>query len=305
MLRYLLLICLLLNSLCTTAQDPHFTQFRNTPLYLNPAIAGNLDNHRISLQSRYQWPKLSGSFVTNAVSYDFEVKNNGIGFLAVFNNAGRGTIHTSNISLIYSRIFRKDDWKVALAIQPTYFRKTLDWSKLTFGDMIDPRYGFIYETEESPGVNMIQGFDMSTGVNAQYKSFGMGIAVHHLLEPSETFIEGGAGNLPQKYSIYAQRMMNLECDGWRFMPGLLFTQQQDFRMLVIDMAVQYKHFVASVMYRNQDAFILMFSYRSSRFNIGYSYDTTISKLSDATAGTHEIMLGWNIKRKKKENKTES
>jgi glycosyltransferase involved in cell wall biosynthesis len=44
------------------------------------------------------------------------------------------------------------------------FQKYLDWSKLTFGDMIDPRRGFIYQTGDVPRGNGKRGyFDASAG----------------------------------------------------------------------------------------------------------------------------------------------
>jgi hypothetical protein len=35
-----------------------------------------------------------------------------------------------------------------MALQATFQQKTLDWNKLLFGDMIDPKYGYVYETRE-------------------------------------------------------------------------------------------------------------------------------------------------------------
>ena len=42
----------------------------------------------------------------------------------------------------------------------TWFQKFLDWDKLTFGDMIDPRRGFIYQTGDVPRGNGRRGFLM-------------------------------------------------------------------------------------------------------------------------------------------------
>jgi hypothetical protein len=45
---------------------------------------------------------------------------------------------------------------------------------------------------------------------------------------------------------------------------------------------------AGVWYRSTDAIILLFGVRTSRFSLGYSYDMTISRLTMASGGAHEI-----------------
>ena len=64
---------------------------------------------------------------------------------------GQGTIFTSMIGAIYSyhaTLSRK--WSLLFGARAAMFNKYLDWDKLTFGDMIDPRAGFIYQTGDVP-----------------------------------------------------------------------------------------------------------------------------------------------------------
>src|ERR1700749_2252329 len=78
------------------AQDPQFTQFYANPLYLNPAFAGSVRCPRICMNYRNQWPNLSGTYVTNSVSYDQHIDaiNGGIGFIVTQDNQARGTLKT-------------------------------------------------------------------------------------------------------------------------------------------------------------------------------------------------------------------
>ena len=74
------------------AQDPEFSQFYANPLYLNPAFAGSNNCPRVALNYRNQWPGLSGSFVTQSVSYDQRLgynKGAGIGFLVTNDEAAK------------------------------------------------------------------------------------------------------------------------------------------------------------------------------------------------------------------------
>ena len=66
----------------------------------------------------------------------------------------------------------------------------LNWDNLTFGDMIDPKYGFIYNTQENIANNPSykQFPDFSTGFVGYTENFYFGFAAHHLTQPNQGFI---------------------------------------------------------------------------------------------------------------------
>src|SRR6478735_598008 len=86
------------------AQDPQFTQFYANPLYLNPAFAGTARCPRICMNYRNQWPNLSGNYVTYSFSGDMHVDalGGGLGVLVTTDDQARGTLKTTNASLLYS-----------------------------------------------------------------------------------------------------------------------------------------------------------------------------------------------------------
>ena len=145
----LLTLFLVLNIFNARSQDPTFTQFYSNPVYLNPAFAGSSGCPRISLNYRNEWPSLSGNYVTYCASFDTYAKSisGGLGIIAMHDQQGQATIQTSMIGVIYSynlKVNRK--FSLMFGVKAAYFQKFLDWNKLTFGDMIDPRRGFIYQT---------------------------------------------------------------------------------------------------------------------------------------------------------------
>src|SRR6188768_1352132 len=74
-------------------QDPHFSQYFNTPLYVNPANAGNgIEYMRATLIYRNQWASVASPFVTEGFLIDKTVNRLGFGFLAVKNSAGKSSI---------------------------------------------------------------------------------------------------------------------------------------------------------------------------------------------------------------------
>ena len=281
------------------AQDPEFTQFYANPLYLNPAFAGSLKCPRIIMNYRNQWPALTGQFVTTSVSYDRYVCHIG-GFGALFTNdkAGEGTLITNNFSLFYAKPIQINRFfSISAGFQATYAEKRVDWDKLTFGDMIDPRRGFVYTTQEIPGRGVARYFDMSAGVLGYSKTIFFGFAVNHLTEPDE-YLLTGASPLPRKYTGHAGAMIKLGENDTYISPNVLFQAQQDFRQLNMGMYVMRGPLTGGLWYRDKDSFILLIGIQQGNFKAGYSYDVTVSKLANKSSGSHEISFGMQFACKK-------
>jgi type IX secretion system PorP/SprF family membrane protein len=276
-------------------------------VYLNPALAGSSGCPRIALNYRNQWPQLTGNYVTYAAAYDTYAKNvsGGVGIVAMHDQQGQGTIQTSMVAGTYSyylKVNRK--FRIMLGAQATYFQKYLDWSKLTFGDMIDPRRGFIYQTGDVPRGNGSHGFfDVSAGLVGFSKNFYFGLAAHHLNRPDESMILGDS-KLPIRLTGHMGATIPLGRRGrysssTALMPNIIYQYQNGFQQLNIGAYLKYEAFTIGAWYRNRDAFILSLGLTTEKFRIGYSYDLTVSQLGGVSGGSHEISMGFNLKCKKR------
>lgn len=290
------------------AQDPEFTQFYANPLYLNPAFAGTARCPRVCFNYRNQWPGISGTFVTYSASYDQHIDEigGGIGLIMTNDRAGQATINTTNISGIYSYLLNVSrEFSIKMGLQATFMQKSVDWTKLNFGDMIDPRRGFIYNTNEVPGVTNKTNVDFSAGVLGYSRKYFFGFAVHHITEPDEGFL--GTSKLPMKYTGHAGAVIPLggKYSESSISPNILFQKQQDFQQLNLGIYITKGPIVGGVWYRNADSFILLVGFQQDLFKFGYSYDVTISKLTNATAGSHELsfQMQFQCKPKKKKFRT--
>ena len=289
------------------AQDPTFTQFYSNPVYLNPALAGSSGCPRVALNYRNEWPQLTGNYVTYAAAYDSYFKNisGGVGLIALHDVQGQGTIQTSMIGASYSnylKVSRK--FRLMFGAQAAYYQKYLDWSKLTFGDMIDPRRGFIYQTGDVPRGNGRHGFfDVSAGIVGFSKNFYFGAAFHHLNRPDESMILGQS-KLPIKITGHLGANIKLGQRGryssTTFLsPNIIYQNQNGFQQLNIGAYLKYESFTIGAWYRNKDAFIMTVGINTDNYRIGYSYDLTVSKLGNGVSGgSHEVSLGINLKCKK-------
>jgi len=294
------------------AQDPMFTQFYANPLYLNPAFAGSDYCPRVSLNYRNQWPGISGSFVTTSASYDqhIDALNGGIGLLVWDDRAGEGTLKTTNVSGIYSYVIpvtRK--FSIRAGIQATWAQKSLNWSKLTFGDQIHSRRGFIFQTKEEQKNKTANYVDFSAGLVAYSEKVFGGISINHLNEPEETVVQGES-RLPRKYTIHGGLNIPLNERITRgpktfISPNLIAQLQGKAVQINLGMYLSRGPLIAGLWYRYNESVIALLGFKTGIMKFGYSYDITASKLTNTTAGSHEVSLGFqfNCKPKKRSFRT--
>lgn len=294
-------------------QDPHFTQYYSNPLQLNPSFAGSAGISRFVATYRNQWPGLK-AYKTIVFSYDQHctLLKGGIGIIFLRDYSGEaslglkkinygkgrsmytigeGIFTTTRLGFIYSStIIFRNKISIKPSFETEFFQKRFDWSKLTFGDMIDPRYGFIYNTREVPGPNAKSGVDFSSGILVNCKKWNGGIAIHHLTQPDEGLL--GSSKLPIKYTFHGSYIFSKsDSSNFAFSPSLLIMNQGSFSTYVISANFKQRKFQWGIGYRARDAAILMLGFRGKYFRLGYSYDVTLSKLSFVTGGSHELNLG--------------
>lgn len=190
------------------------------------------------------------------------------------------------------------------AMQVTYFQKSLDWSKLTFGDMIDPRKGFIYETQDIPRGGKVSAMDFSAGIVGYTDKLYFGFAAHHLTEPNESLVVG-VSRLPMKLTGHIGAMLpfkrSFKGETTYISPNLVYRRQGEFQQLNFGTYVKKGPIVAGVWFRGlmfgntyRDSFITTLGIETQYLRFGYSYDITISELTPSTGGSHEISVIGNL-----------
>lgn len=283
------------------AQDPEFTQFYANPLYLNPAFAGSAKCPRIIANYRNQWPAISGTFITQTVSYDQFVPAiyGGAGIQLMRDAAGDGTLINYRANLQYAYTFNLSrEFAMKAGIEASFFQLSLDWSKLTFGDQIDPRKGFIHPTADTPRGGNVSNADFSAGILGFSENYFAGIAVHHLTEPNESLILS-TSPLPRKVTAHAGGKFRLgdnynAASASYISPNIMYQQQKDFKQLLVGLYLTKGPIVGGVWYRNKDSFILLAGVQTELIRFGYSYDVTVSKLTTATGGSHELSVAVQL-----------
>ncbi|MFO8054468.1 MAG: type IX secretion system membrane protein PorP/SprF [Bacteroidales bacterium] len=285
-------------------QDPHFSQFYANPLYLNPAFAGSNVCPRVTMNYRNQWPAISGAYVTYNAGFDmyFDDISGGLGVLANTDRSGEGVLNASQFSFMYAyRLKVSRTFNINAGMQASYFQKSVDWTKLTFGDQIDPKWGFVNQTNEPSGTYESAGADFSAGILGYTDKFFVGFGAHHLTEPDEGF--RNYSELPVKFTAHGGFLIDLAASGHRrpregdptLSPNLMYQQQGQFHQLNYGMYLNMKPIIAGLWFRQffegSDALIILAGFEYKKYKFGYSYDITVSKLSNASGGAHEVSMG--------------
>jgi type IX secretion system PorP/SprF family membrane protein len=286
-------------------QDPEFTQFYANPLYLNPAFAGTANGPRFVMNYRNQWASISsGGFVTYAASYDqhFDALGGGIGIQVYHDRAGDAELTATQFSFIYSyhlNVSRK--FTIKAGLQAATHTKSIDFSKLRFGDQIHPRLGFIYQTQEnlpSDEVYKIDPFlDFSAGVMGFTDKFYGGFAVHHLNKPQQSFFNDPTSILPMKYTTHLGMIIPLENvrHPKKFIsPNVMYQKQENFAQINFGAYYLKDNFLFGAWFRqtseNSDALMALIGMKKDPIKIGYSYDVTFSDARYGAKGSHEVSL---------------
>ena len=323
------LILLIINN--AYGQDPYFSQFYASPLYLAPSFAGaGSENTRVSLNYRNQWPEV-GAFSTYSFSADHflpKIKS-GVGFLMLRDNAGFGSLTRTNIGTMYSFDFKiTEDHHIRPGVNFMYTWSSVDFSKLEFYDMI--RYDKNTTNVPHP-TNPIKGdIDFSTSVIGYGQDYWGGFIVDHLLTPNQTFY-GLNSPVPMKYSVFGgykykirERLIRKHEESLTF--AFIYKRQANYQQLDIGTYYHKNPLVFGVWYRGipfirerisgeglnapapnpgNDAIVFLVGYKLEDINIGYSFDITVSNMKTYTGGAHEISFIWNFKMKEWDRKPQA
>jgi type IX secretion system PorP/SprF family membrane protein len=290
------------------AQDVIYSQFYANPLYLNPALAGAKLDQRITLNYRNQWPSISNGYISYSASWDqqFDKISGALGVLVNADIGGGGAYNKFSGSGIYSYRLQATRFIVLnAALQATYMQYTLDWSKLVFGDQFDGFSASLKPTSEDALSKLNVGnMDLSAGILGGYKeSLYFGVAVSHLTRPDIAFYDMNQNRLNMRWTVHSgvlidfdQGMEGEDIRNLSISPNFIYVQQGKFRQLNVGMYLNKFPFVWGLWMRhnfgNPDALIALLGFQTKAYKIGYSYDYTISHLTNKSGGAHEISIAW-------------
>lgn len=289
------------------SQDPQFSQYYSSPLYLSPSLTGASEQTRMILNYRDQWPNIQGEFITTAFSIDhyLEKYRSGIGILVLKENEGGGLYNLTNLGVLYSYTIKVNrNLQLRPGFQFQSFNRFIDFQKMEFADQIIRNSSSSIELTRN---ERVQHYDLSTSLLAYSQNYWIGLTSDHLLSLSKALAADDT-YFPIKLAAYGGLKFKLEQKNFlkqdkQLFVSFFYKSQAKFKQL--DVGTYYENYPLKVgmWFRGIPVFketaglnavILLFGYSFKNISINYSYDITTSRLITATGGAHEVSIAYQI-----------
>ena len=287
-----------------SAQSYHFSQFFSTPLLTNPAHTGLIDGpYRFATNIRSQGLNGGTAFFTGYLSGDASLLRNylpqghkaGMGMYVMNDRALNGAIQTNTVGVSTAYHVGLDPYgeqSLGLGVQATYNQRRIDYSKLTFENQYGPG-GFDPSLPIGEPLDFMSRhfFDVNAGLvyNGSFedKSFFAGMAVYNILRKRSNFtadefvmptrytFQSGGQFLASEYGrIYASLTAMFQANAHELTFGGAYGQQLTDG--------EKSELMLGLWYRHQDAVMPYLGYQAKTFQVGLSYDFTVSSLRTAS-----------------------
>lgn len=296
------------------AQDIHFSQFFEAPLYRNPALAGLVNGDvRVQTVYRSQWNSIANAYKTGSVNAEYKLPVAGDDYLTLgmevfYDRAGSANLTTTHLlpALNYHKSLSEDrNSYLSLGFMGGLVERSIDRSKITTsssyqgeGDgetALQQEYKYL---DGSAGIS----FNTQLGQN-ENNNLVLGVAYHHFNHPTNSFFNNTnvivqpkwVYSADVKFDINESSFMTIYNDHVRqgsyseTMSGLMYGLKVGPYVESPDYTLQAGAFV-----RWGDALIPTLQMYYHPFTVSLSYDVNISRLSQTTGGRggYELSLKY-------------
>jgi type IX secretion system PorP/SprF family membrane protein len=305
------LIIIIIFSIHSFSQDIHFSQFYNSPLIINPALTGNIDEeYRAGLNYRNQGKSITIPYKTYSIFFDTELRTNflrrskiGIGGLFYNDNAGDGNLQNSTGMLFssFTKGFnRYNTFLATIGFSVGFLNRNVNFSELTFdnqwnGTIFDPSISSDepYVRNSVFAVNFNFGMLISYALSRKIKAM-LGSSLNHINKPNVSFYESD-NRLDQKFIFHGKVLVEIN-ESVSISPGFMYSMQGiNYEALFgsnISFGENDLKINCGLWYRFERDIIPVIGIFYHNYNLSLSYDINISKLHKASnySGGYEISL---------------
>jgi len=293
------------------AQDPSFSQFFSSPLNINPALTARINSDwRVISNFRDQWLGPASPYATGTISYDRKILQDkipnvheeknliGVGGMLMYDYAMDGIMKSvyGSANLSYNVVLADGPavHRIGAGFGATYGKRTVDFSRLTWEEQWIGYGGFDKNlpSGELALVNMKPWFSASAGlvysITTQNSNVDLGGAVFHVNTPKQTFLNDPNQRLAMRKVAHAnfETFLNTQVV---LNVNAIYQFQQDAEYYSFGAGLGYYVPQApdvilniGTWYWSKNAIIPYVGFAYKDFQLGLSYDVTISKLSQAS-----------------------
>jgi type IX secretion system PorP/SprF family membrane protein len=297
MKKIIFFVCFFLSMLKVSAQQsPHFTQYMTNMSAVNPAYVTTTPAI-LNLGSlyRYQWAGIEGTPKTLTLFAHTPINNKiETGISLISDNIGDGAKKETNFSADFAYILQLDEKQnISFGVKAGFSTISTNFNgfRLNSGDVSTDKAFAENVNETVPNI----------GVGAYYftDNYYVGISAPNLLSAEHI------KERKEISSLGTQKIHTYFTGGYVFDINEAFKLKPAFMAIFVVGAPVSVDLTANVLYNekfelgaayrfNDSVSLLMNVNVTPNLRIGYSYDYTVSNLSQFDSGSHEIGLFYNL-----------
>ncbi len=268
---------------------------------INPANAGVDKTLSINSTHRQQWLGVSGS----PSAFNFNIhgelsEKNSIGFKYATESYGLIRRNSASGTYVYN-LKLNEQHKLRFGLSAGFMQNTINYSAIRTQDYSDE---VILDGQQNSGVS----FNADFGIRYSVGNFQIGLASMQIVEArSRMYLENDVAGF---FSLSRHFVANTSYDfkvsnDWTITPFLLteFTMVSPVTFEGVVYADWKNKLWFGAGYRRNAGILTSFGINiSSQFIAGYSYEFGMNGIAGQSRGTHEIMIGFKLGNKKKDER---
>lgn len=300
-------------------QDPMFTKYMFNSLIFNPAYAGSKDYMSVGILHRTQWANFEGAPTTQTVTLHTPLKNErvGVGFSMINDVIGPSNSFGANFSYAYRIPMGSNGAKLSIGLQAGIENYRADFNQLNLQTDVDPT--FLNVNQWNP--------NFGAGIFYYSRNFYAGVSCPQLVEYdlADQSVIGQTDIYARNYRHFFFTMgtaIPIKGDNLVFKPSLLVKNvgvDKQFAPEIfqnigaptefdIDLSLLFQQtFWIGASFRagvqsfgsgaktSYDSADVWFSWNMPNgLRLGAAYDYPLTEINTVTAGSFEVMLGYEF-----------
>ncbi len=278
-------------------QEPQSSLYMFNPLFFNPAYAGSRQTIHFVAHHRQQWVGIEGAPMTQFFSFDMPIKktNLNIGVHGINDAIGARNNTSVFADVSYGFKLNRNNHRLALALSAGVDLYQVNYSQLPVVDPSDVNYANGNFFRPIPNIGV--------GIMYYGKNHVIGFSIPRLIGFSlngNQYI-GSVSNVVRHYylmgsvNIAVTRQLDIK-------PSAIIkmTENAPFSFDLNPSLVWKKKFWAGFLYRfNESLGLNLGFYIGSSVHVGYAFDYPYNDLRLNNFGSHEILVGVDIGKRKR------
>lgn len=312
------ILIIFLNSIFCYGQDQHSSHVFNTNIITNPGVTGINGKQRALISYRNQWSSANSPFTTYLFAADGRLPTTskakiGIGFYAMRDMAGELKYGNTLAMLATSIILPTSKFgSLSFSLQGGYAQQSISTQDMKWSNQYqNGAYSASNETGETINFSPFGYADFNIGAAYKFnnndnsntinrtlskKEYEIGLAAHHLLQPSLKHNGTTNNKLRRKYVAHFSGVFGFPNSNISLKPAVLLMKQGDFQEVGVGLLAKYyfsglsmrtntDHSLAlslGAYYRFKDAVVPSIFLEYNKYAVGATFGLNHSDLQEAT-----------------------